>query len=83
VKEGRRPLDLKLALGDIGGLKTPLVPPRPLTVPDEDILCDVMSDVYTVLATGRVGVYEVIEPCVARFDLIEICGGDVLNGVDV
>jgi hypothetical protein len=61
VKDGRRPLDLKLALGDMGGLKTPLLPLIPLSVPDVENRCDAISAGYNLLCTDCVGVYDVMK----------------------
>jgi hypothetical protein len=78
VKDGRRPLDRKLALGDIGGLKTPLLPFMPFRFPD--VRCDVISAGYNVLCTDRVGVYDVIEAWVAILDCTENCNGEIVTG---
>jgi hypothetical protein len=84
VKEGRRPLDLKRAFGDRGGLRTPLVPFWPERVPDVE-----RRDVDIVIGRGEccfagVGVCEIIEVCDEILDWIENCGGGVvveaLNG---
>jgi hypothetical protein len=78
VKEGRRPVDRNIALGDIGGLKTPLVPFLPLRFPYVETRGDVMLDVWEVTSV-RAGVWEMIEACVDKLDCTENCRGDVLG----
>jgi hypothetical protein len=52
VKEGWRPLDRNMALGDMGGLRTPFVP----FCPDNVGRGDVISAGYEALLSGVVGV---------------------------
>jgi hypothetical protein len=75
AKEGRRPLERKMAWGDAGGLTTPFVPFSPFKLPDS--LDEAMAGEVEVLSTKGDDVYEVIEAWVETADTMENGGEDV------